>query len=308
MVMKLYKTPNETIIGLKSFNHLSEMVKQNKMENVVLFVDNSDFITQKTITKLTKSLSKHHIKFSIHDFSTNIRKIDQSNDLVIIYGNSRIQNYGKILCGNLPILTIDINPNELYGLCKYSLDDNKIIDTKIIPFVCSNNITGPKQIKIDAKTLSFHLFNVFVHYFNNVNPLIKANLMGVVKNLIELLKNKTDSAKNKLLKLSYINAMSYNALNNIELTKFDKFLASCSVDIKEWENICCYLLPKVFNIIKNKYRTELNSLLIKTNTDLDSLSRVVEWINKNHYNILSIIDKIQSLTDNQIINLLEWGK
>ena len=130
--MKLYKTPNEIIIGLKSFNHLSEMVKQNKMENVVLFIDNSDFITQKTITKLTKSLSKHHIKFSIHDFSTNIRKIDQSNDLVIIYGNSRIQNYGKILCGNLPILTIDINPNELMKkISKYKVDKMLIEDVSL---------------------------------------------------------------------------------------------------------------------------------------------------------------------------------
>ena len=306
--MKYYKTPNELILGLKSFNHLSEMVKQSKNNNVVLFVDNSDYVTQKTISKLTKSLSKHNVNFNIHDFSTNTSKINQLNDLVIIYGNSLIQNYGKILCGNLPIITIDINPNELYGLCKYSLNENKIINTNIIPFICSNNIVNPKQIKIDAKTLSFHMFNVMNHYFNETNPLIKANLMGVVKYLVELLKNPTESAKNKLLRLSYVNAMSYNVLNNIELNKFDKLIASCSVDIKEWENICCYLLPKVFNIIKTKYRIELNSLLVKANLDLDSLSTVVDWMNKNHYDILSINEQIQGLTENQISNLLEGGK
>ena len=51
--------------------------------------------------------------------------------------------------------------------------------------------------------------------------------------LVELLKNPTESAKNKLLRLSYVNAMSYNVLNNIELNKFDKLIASYSVDIKE---------------------------------------------------------------------------
>ena len=152
------------------------------------------------------------------------------------------------------------------------------------------------------------MFNVMNHYFNETNPLIKANLMGVVKYLVELLKNPTESAKNKLLRLSYVNAMSYNVLNNIELNKFDKLIASYSVDIKEWENICCYLLPKVFNIIKTKYRIELNSLLVKANLDLDSLSTVVDWMNKNHYDILSINEQIQGLTENQISNLLEGGK
>ena len=309
-LMKYYRTPNELILGLKSFNHLSKMIKQSKYEKVVLFVDMSDFVTQKTIKNLTKSLSKNKIKFTIHDFSTNANKIDQSNDLVVIYGNYHIQNYGKYLCGNLPVVTIDINPNELYGLSKYSFVNNMFVDTNIVPFIASNNIifSKLKEIKIDTKTLSFHMFNVLTHYFDKANPLIKANLMGVVKNLIELLRKPSDSAENKLLKLSYINAMSYNAHNNVELNRLDELMISHSADMKEWENICCYLLPKVFNVIKKEYSSELNSLIVKANVDLESLSIVVEWMNKNHYNILSINDRFQVLSDKEIINMLKGGK